>query len=169
MPDPFELSFRYTEEDYIRAFHLHFKRKLRPKTDLTVSVIAAGAGIYFLRDDGLRWLGISVIIVSTLFLLIFTAAFLFVPRFVFRREKKFRDAYQLQFSPEVIRFKTASIDSELKWELYTNVLEDRHTYLLYYGHGAFTVIPKRVFSNAAQREAFDALLTRSIKAVVRII
>ena len=43
----------------------------------------------------------------------------------------------------------------------------RDFYLLYYGRREFTVIPKRVFENAADKQAFDALLVAHVPKVER--
>jgi hypothetical protein len=85
----------------------------------------------------------SVVLVLMLF-----AAFVVIPPLAFRSEAKFRDDYSLTFSQEGIHFRTAHIDSQLQWDLYSRALIDRHSYVLYYGSRQFTVIPKRVFQSA---------------------
>jgi len=95
------------------------------------------------------------------------AAFTVIPFFIFRREPKFRDEYSLTFSPEGIHFRTASIDSQLQWSLYARALVDSHSYVLYYGSTQFTVIPKRIFSNAEQQQDFERLLTEHVSQIVR--
>jgi hypothetical protein len=104
---------------------------------------------------------------STVFALILVAAFLVIPQLAFRYEPKFRDEYSLTFSPENIQFRTANIDSHLEWSLYTKVLVNAHAYLLYWGSRTFTVIPKRIFQNTQQQEAFDELLAKHIPKIVR--
>jgi hypothetical protein len=95
------------------------------------------------------------------------AAFALIPRIAFRREPKFRDDYTLTFSPQGIHFQTAHIDSDLQWSLYNRALVDAHSFILYHGSQQFTVIPKRVFQDTAQREAFENLVAHSIPNIVR--
>jgi hypothetical protein len=51
--------------------------------------------------------------------------------------------------------------------MYSRALVDAHSYVLYYGSRQFTVIPKRVFQSADQRQAFEQLLTERISQIVR--
>jgi hypothetical protein len=134
---PISLSFRYSEIDYVRAFCAHYADRLRLWLDVCVVVALGAVGIYL-------W-----------------------PSLIFRREPKFRDEYSLTFSSEGIHFQTAHIDSHLAWDLYSRALVDAHSYVLYYGSRTFTVIPKRVFQNNQQQEAFDQLLAGHVPKIVR--
>jgi len=104
---------------------------------------------------------------SVVFLLILFAAFVVIPPLAFRSEAKFRDDYSLTFSPDGIHFRTAHIDSQLQWNMYSRALIDEHSYVLYYGSRQFTVIPKRVFQNAEQQQVFEKLLTQHVSKIVR--
>ena len=94
------------------------------------------------------------------------AAFVVIPVISFRREPKFCDDYSLSFSQQAIHFQTAHIDSDLKWDLYTSVLVDAYSFILYYGSNQFTVIPKRVFQDGSQRQAFEQLLAQNVARIV---
>jgi hypothetical protein len=101
------------------------------------------------------------------FALMLIAAFSVIPALAFRREPKFRDDYSLAFSAEGIHFRTAHIDSQLQWTMYSRALIDAHSYVLYYGSRQFTVVPKRVFQNTDQLQAFEQLLSERISNIVR--
>jgi hypothetical protein len=161
------LSFRYAESDYVRALRAHYASHLRLRLDIVVTVVLVGIGIYLGRSPNLRWLGVACIGIGVVFALMLIAAFTVIPPFAFRREPTFRDDYSLTFSSEGIHFRTAHIDSQLKWNIYSRVLVDAHSYLLYYGTRHFTVIPKRVFQSAEERQAFELLLTQQISQIVR--
>lgn len=94
------------------------------------------------------------------------AAFTLVPIILFRSEPKFRDEYSLEFSASGIHFRTAHIESDLKWDLYTSALVDLHSYILYYGSRQFTVVPKRVFQDISQRQMFEQLLAQNVPRIV---
>jgi hypothetical protein len=104
---------------------------------------------------------------SSILILILVAAFVVVPPLVFRFEPKFRDDYSLTFSPQGIHWRTAQIDSQLRWSVYTRALIDSHSYLLYSGGRRFTVIPKRVFETGEQMQNFEKLLAEHIAVILR--
>jgi YcxB-like protein len=161
------LSFRYLESDYVRALRAHYASRLRLPLDIVVTVVLAGIGTYLWRSSNLHWLGLACVVISVGFTLMLVAAFTVIPPLVFRREPKFRDDYSLTFSPEGIHFRTAHIDSELQWSIYSRALIDAHSYVLYYGSRQFSVIPKRVFQSVEQQQAFEQLLTQHVSQIIR--
>ena len=159
------LSFRYAERDYVRALRAHYASRLRLPLDVAVTVGLVVIGLYEWRS-GREWFGITALCVSGAFALLLIAVFTVLPQAVFRRQPRLRDEYSLTFSPQGIHFKTARIDSEIQWSLYCHALVDAHSFVLYSGSHQFSVIPKRVFHNAAQREAFERLLAANVPKVV---
>jgi len=159
------LSFRYAEEDYVRAMRAHYASRLRLPLDIAVTVGVAVLGAYELRS-GSHAFGIALLSVSGIFALILVAAFAVIPSISFRTQPKFRDEYSLRFSPEGIHFQTTHIDSDLQWGMYTSALVDAYSFILYYGSQQFTVIPKRVFQDGSQRQAFERLLVQNVPNVV---
>lgn len=167
MSETINLTFRYSELDYVRALRAHYSSRLRVRFDIAAGIVAALIGAYSLRSLGYHWIGIVCVAASgALFLLLF-AAFFVVPPIAFRSQAKFRDDYSLTFSQDGIHFQTAHIDSQLRWGLYSSALIDSHSYVLYYGSRQFTVIPKRVFQSGDQQRSFERLLTQRVSQVVR--
>jgi hypothetical protein len=163
--DTVNLSFRYVEQDYVRAMRAHYASRLRLPLDIAVIVGAAFFGAYEWRL-GSQGFGITMLCVSGVFALMLIAAFAIIPTVAFRRQPKFRDEYSLSFSPHGIHFQTAHIDSDLKWSMYTSALIDAYSFILYYGSQQFTVIPKRVFEDGSQRQTFEKLLEQNVSKVV---
>lgn len=161
------LSFRYAERDYVRALRAHYASRLRLRLDIVVTFVLAGIGAYLLHSPNAYWLGLACVIIAVVFSLMLVAAFTIIPSLAFRREPKFRDDYSLTFSPEGIHFRTAHIDSQLQWSMYSRALIDAHSYVLYYSSRQFTVIPKRVFQSVEQQQAFEQLLTQHVSQIVR--
>ena len=143
MDPPIELSFRYTQRDYVLALRSHYASHLRLWLDLSVIVVLAALGAYLWRFPNSHWVGFACIVIALGFALMLIAAFTIVPPLVFRSQPKFRDDYSLTFSAEGIHFRTQHIDSRLQWNIYSHASIDPHSYLLYYGSRQFTVIPKR--------------------------
>jgi len=167
MDSAINLSFRYQERDYVRAMRAHYSSRLRLRLDVIVIVGLVLVGTYLWRSPGTHWLGVASVSFSAAFALILVAAFVLVPPLAFRREPKFRDEYSLSFSAEGIHFHTASIDSQLQWNLYTRALVDANSYVLYHGPRSFTVIPKRAFQSAEQQAAFEKILIQNVRQVLK--
>ncbi len=159
------LSFRYAEQDYVRAMRAHYASRLRLPFDIAVIVGVAIVGAYEWRS-GAHGFGITLLCVSGILALMLVAAFAVIPTIAFRSQPKFRDDYSLSFSPQGIHFQTAHIDSDLKWGMYTSALVDTYSFILYYGSQQFTVVPKRVFQDVSQRQTFEQLLVQNVSKVV---
>ena len=159
------LSFRYVEQDYVRALRAHYAGRLRLPLDIAVIVGVAVVGAYEWRS-GSHVTGIISLCLSSILALMLVAAFAVIPSVAFRKQPKFLDEYSLAFSPEGIHFRTTHIDSDLKWGMYRWALVDAYSFILYYGSQQFTVIPKRVFESPSQREAFEQLLRQNVSRVV---
>jgi YcxB-like protein len=160
-----DLSFRYAEQDYVRAMRAHYASRLRLPLDITVIVGVAILGAYEWRL-GSHGLGITLLCASGILALMLVVAFTVIPRVSFRSQPKFRDDYSLRFSPQGIHFRTAHIDSDLQWAMYTGALVDTYSFILYYGSQQFTVVPKRVFQDGSQRRTFERLLVQNVPNVV---
>lgn len=159
------LSFRYSELDYVRAMRAHYASRLRLKLDAAVAVATALLGVYLWRSLDSRGWGIGLVCLSAVFVLMLVAAFGDIPRLVFRREPKFRGEYSLTFSPDGIDFRTAHIDSQLQWSMYSRALVDPHSFVLYHGTRSFTVIPKRVFETTEKLATFEHLVSEKIPEI----
>ena len=108
--------------------------------------------------------GMGSLVLST----ILVTVFFLVPRRIFRRNPKLHDEYSLTFSDEGIHFRTAHIDSQLAWTLYTNAVVSGNSYLLYYGESQLSIIPKRFFPSTDKREQFEQLLVRHLSKITRL-
>jgi YcxB-like protein len=167
MSETIDLSFHYSESDYVRALRAHYSSRLRVRFDILAAIVVAVLGAYSWHSPDYHWLSVMCVAASVILVLMLFAAFVVIPPLAFRGEAKFRDDYSLTFSQEGIHFRTAHIDSQLQWNLYSRALIDRHSYVLYYGSRQFTVIPKRVFQSAEQQRTFEQLLTQHVSKIVR--
>src|SRR5579885_1175860 len=129
-------SFRYSEQDYVRAMRAHYASRLRLPLDIVVCAAIAGLSLYELWA-GWKLSGVALLFVSAAFSLMLLSAFTVIPKIAFRRELKFRDDYELTFCPKGIHFHTSHIESDLEWRLYTNALMSKDSYIPYYGANQF--------------------------------
>ena len=102
------LSFRYAEQDYVRALRAHYAGRLRLPLDIAAIVGVAVIGAYEWRS-GSHGAGIISFCLSGVLALMLVAAFAVIPSIAFRKQLKFRDEYSLSFSPEGIHFQTTHI------------------------------------------------------------
>ena len=165
MDSPVHLLFRYSEQDFVRAMRAHYAARLRVRLDVVVALATAACGIYLWRSPESRMLGIFLVGLSATLALILVLAFAILPAMLFRREPKLRDEYALTFSSEGIHFRIDHIDSQLQWSLYNRALIDDYSFLLYYGTGSFSIIPKRVFHTTEQRTEFRELVAKKIPEI----
>jgi hypothetical protein len=144
-----------------------YASRLRVRLDIFLALVLAAVRAYFWPSPSSHWFGVLAVAASAVFCVILVAAFLVIPPVAFHYQPKFRDEYSLTFSLEGIHFQTAHIDSHLEWSIYSQVLVDAHSYLLYWGSRTFTIIPKRVFQNTEQQGSFEQLLAGRIPKIVR--
>jgi len=167
MDSTVNLSFHYRESDYVRALRAHYASRLHLRFDLALCVILAVTGVCLWPLEDMHWFGVVFLAVAVIFALMLLAAFVVIPKCIFRSEPRFQDDYTLAFSTEGIHFQTKHIDSNLQWHMYTRALVDAHSYLLYYGSRQFSLVPKRVFDNDEQRQSFEQLLAQHVSKIIR--
>jgi hypothetical protein len=164
MSESVELQFRYTEDEYVAAIRTYLLAKRRITFLVGIASLTTLLGIYFLLTQSDTAATISFLCTGTFLFGLFATSFGIFPHRRFRANPQFRSEYYLQFGEDGILFRTDYIDSTLKWEMYTEALETEKFYLLSYGEGAVTVIPKRVFNSSEQQSQFRDLLMRKVTA-----
>ena len=161
------VNFTYSKQDCLRAWRRHLKERLNLPLDLAVIAIVAAFGIWQWRVDGPTVLSVAALGLACVLGLLIASALYFVPLMAYRRDAKLKRPYHLRFSEDGIEFETDNLSSQLGWQMYTNVLIDRHSYLLYYGKAQFTIVPKHVLPDDRGRSKFEHLLQMKIPAVIR--
>jgi YcxB-like protein len=161
------LDFNYSQQDCLRAWRRHFKERMKLPLDLVGVAVLAVFGCWQWWLDGPSGLSIAALTLAAVFALIIMSALYLVPLMVYRRDEKLKRSYHLRFGEDAIEFSTDNLDSRLGWELYTNVLIDRHSYLLYYGNVQFTIIPAHALRDDESRREFEQLLQKKIQNIVR--
>jgi hypothetical protein len=164
MTKPASISICFTNElkDHIEAQRVLYGKSVLAKLDKVVAVLLFGFGIYALASVGLRWWTIiwfPLAVAEWFNLLSLTR---WRTKVDFQRNPKFREEYHLTFSRDNIYFKTASLDSTLQWTHYERVIESPALFLLMYGKGLYTLIPKRCFSSNEEINAFRTLANQAI-------
>jgi len=116
-------------------------------------------GGFLLYTTSYVW-GMLFLLVGTLELFNLLPASVIRAVIEYRSNPKFREEYQLTLTDDHLRFRTATIDSALKWTHYSHYFETPKAFMLVYGKRMYTVIPKRALANAEQVEQLRSLLGR---------
>lgn len=127
-----------------------------------VAVLIFGLGIYFVVSAGLRWWTIIWFPLAVAEWFNLFSLIRWRTTIEFRRNPKFREEYHLTFSRDNVHFKTASLDSTLQWTHYERVIETPDLFLLMYGKGLYTLIPKRCLTSNEDINTFRSLLDQTI-------
>lgn len=156
------IRFQPELRDQIRASLVHYRQGVLRICDRVAGTAMLIAGLMLFVTGWPWWL-------LTIFCLIGFAEWSDVLHFhtlrawlFFRRNKKFSDEYTVTFTPEGLHFKTVSIDSNLAWSIYDNVVEDSVVFLLMTGKSFYSVMPKRAFRDEDEVNRFRKMVQASI-------
>ena len=89
--------------------------------------------------------------------------YFYIPIYKFKSVAKYQEEYSLLFFEDGIKFKTSTIDSELKWTIYSETWECNDFYFLIQTPRIYTLVPKRAFASLTEKNAFDKLITSNMK------
>ncbi len=159
---PISISFINELKDHIEAHRVLYSNGVMAKMDKVVAVLLFGFGVYCVAFVALRWWTVIWFPLAVAEWFNWLSLSRWRTKIAFRRNPKFREEYHLTFTPENIHFKTASIDSSLPWTNYERVIESPELFLLMYGSGLYTLIPKRCFTSNEEMNAFRALVRQTM-------
>ena len=158
------LTFKYTQSEYVKAERRYlFASKTISRT--TVVILAAYflfAVVYLFLSAFSLW-SILALAVAVFAGIMGSVLYFYIPVYKFKSTAKYQEEYFLEFSAGGIKFKTATIDSELKWAVYSEAWECEEFYFLVQAPRMYTLIPKRAFPGSSEKSAFDELITSNMK------
>jgi len=167
-----QLSFRYSEEEYLAAIRFYFWHS---KTLLGRAIVT-----YVLFSVALVLLplavGFSLPVWANLALVGIAGVALFHgyvvdrPRTYFQGDPKFRDDYYLTFTDSGIEFHTQNMSSMTAWNFYSGVVESDSFYILIYGKNihSLSIVPKRAFQSSNQDTTFRQILRRNVDPTLKL-
>lgn len=167
-----QLSYRYTEEEYLAAIRFYFWHSTPLQTGAIVIYVLLSAALVVL----VSLIGFSLPVWAYLALIGIAGVALFHgyvidrPRTYFRGNPKFRDEYHLTFTDAGIEFHTQNMSSMIAWNFYSGVVENDSFYILMYGRDihALTIIPRRAFQSGNQETIFRQLLRRNLNPTLKL-
>ena len=145
-PQDITIHFRYTFEEYIDAYRLHYSqlRRLKRNIIFSVALLFLGVGLcLFLGYSFSNSLPIYASVILAAFLL---SEYFLSPSKSFERDPRLKEERTLTFSEEKIIFKIGKDMISVKWKQYSHFLENSEFYLFYYAPETFLILPKRAFT-----------------------
>jgi len=153
-----DIKFQYTEQEYAKAVRKYLLvTDTIKKLDLVLAIIGVPCALVYFFLASYNWFSILLLVCAVLFTGFIGLQYLYAPVLTFRKTPKFKEEYHLTFTAEGILFETATIHSELKWDAYTAFWESEDCYYLVQEEHIYTILPKRVFGNDAEKLAFERM------------
>ncbi len=151
------LEFTYKKKEIIGAFRLHYCRILSWKIGFLVVIFEIILAIIFQIYIEDMLFGMGFIFLGIFVLFFYIIIFGIKPHLVWNKFHKYRERYYLKFSLDKIVFKTVTINSELKWDIYDQLFESKKYLFLYQKSNIFTLLPKRAFKDVADIDILKQL------------
>jgi hypothetical protein len=164
--DAIQIEFDHRLGEHLRARRLFYRhRSWFAKADRVVAVLLALFGVTLIALAGLRWWTAIWLVIAPIEWFNLLSIEPLVVRYQFRRSPKFLAPTSLSFSREQIHYRTGSIDSTLRWDLFDGLLEDEELFLLVYrAPRSYAVIPRRAFASPAEQSDFRELARSALAA-----
>lgn len=164
-----ELRFQYTQSEYIRAERQYLiSCKIIHKYDIAlVAVFLLLSVVYMLFTSFSIF---SILIFGLIIVVTALGSYLYIlmPILKFKQTAKYHEEYTLVFSKETIEFKTQSIESEMKWDIYSALWESHDFYYLIQAPRIYTLIPKRVFKDLNEKRLFEEIVQSRVKTTKHV-
>ena len=165
-----ELTFRYTQSEYVKAERQYlFASKTITKTSVVILALYLPASLIYLFFSAFSTLSIAAFAVAAITAVIGYTLYFYLPAYKFKQTAKYHEEYSLTFSNTGIKFKTPSINSELKWNIYSAFWESCDFYFLIQAPRMYTLIPKRVLESPAARQTFEDIVRANMNGSKRIV
>lgn len=156
------IRFRYTLDEYLKAYRLHYMELKRVKRAIMLAVTLLFLGIGLCLLFGYSFLRSLPIYASIILSGILLSEYFSAPNKSFHRDPRLKEEHTMTFSDEKIVFEVRNMTASLKWKQYFRYAESPDFYLLYYGQEAFLILPKAAFT-PPQHKYFKKILTHKFK------
>lgn len=128
---------------------------------LTSGLLAIAGAFLLLQGSHLAW-SVAFLLVSVIEWFDLFPAWAARGWLEYKWNPKFKDEYTLTVTPEHLRFKTSTIETTVKWDHYTKVVETDRIFVLVYGKQMYSVIPKRALPGEEEVRTLRNLLNQCI-------
>lgn len=155
------LNFKYARDEYVESRRNYlFRNKTIKKLDLLLIGVLILFTLYLFINNGLSTLTIMLIILLFIISAILMVLYIFQSEMFYDRIDKFKQQYHLEFNENKILFKTDGINSELEWNFYGALWENKKFFYIIHSKEIYILIPKRVFNNINEITEFRELFLK---------
>ena len=102
-----------------------------------------------------------------IFIVLESYLYFLMPILKFKHTKKYQDEYNMIFSSDTIIWRTPSIETEMKWDFYSELWESNDFYFLVQSPHIYGIIPKRAFATNTDKYTFEEIALSNLKSVKR--
>ena len=149
------ITFKYTQAEYVKAERQYLlASKTITKMNVVVLAIYLPFSLLYLFFSSFSVLSIVAAGVAIFALIAGCALYFYIPAYKFRATAKYQETYHLAFSKDGIEFKTTTIHSELKWDVYSELWESNDFYFLIHAPRRPTLISRRSSTPPSSKQAF---------------
>ena len=168
--DTVELTFKYTQAEYVKADRQYLiASKTISKTSIVVLAIFLPASLLYLFLSSFSVPGIIFTAIGVVAAIVGSTLYFYLPLYKFKITPKYKEEYTLTFSNSGITFKTPSIDSTIKWDMYSEIWESNDFYFLIQSPRIYTLIPKRAFGSPVEMRMFEDISISNLKCTKRAV
>ncbi|MGN6714672.1 YcxB family protein [Anaerocolumna jejuensis] len=164
-----QLVFKYTQSEYVKAErqYLILNKTIRKYDPILATLfLLFSISCIFLSSFSV----FSIIILGIVLIATAIGSYLYflMPVFKFKYTEKYHEEYIMVFSKDSIKWITPSIESELKWNIYSELWESNDFYYLIQVPRMYMLIPKRAFAAQKDKQTFEEIALSSLKSIKRI-
>jgi len=157
------LSFTYSKSEFTRAMRQSYDDRKRIVFDLLLSVAVIFYGIYEISSARYEIFSAFIIVLAALYLFVIFAKYFIAPSVIYKKNPQFKEEIELAFLPDEIHFKAGAAKSTLPWSAYRGLKETKEFIFLQAGKNQATYIPKRIFKNSDDMNAFMTMVRFKVK------
>ena len=164
-----KLRFQYTQSEYIKAERQYLiSSKTIHKYDIALAAVFLLLSVVYMLFSSFSVF--SILIFGLIIVVTALGSYLYIlmPILKFKQTAKYHEEYTLVFSKETIKFKTQSMESEIKWNIYSALWESRGFYYLIQALRVYTLIPKRVFKDLNEKQLFEEITQSRVKTTKHV-
>jgi len=165
---PVQARFRVELRDMLQAERAHYRQSKFVFADRAFAIAAFLYGLFVVASIGFYSWGLLMFPLSVLLWIDFFSLRQLRVRFMYARNPKHRQECTMTFSEEDIRVQSETIDSIVRWSYFERVIEAEEVFLLYYGKGMYTLLPKRGLQSTYDLGQFRGLLTRRLGSAASV-
>lgn len=164
-----KLRFQYTQSEYIKAERQYLiSSKTIHKYDIALVTLFLLLSVVYMLFSSFSVFSILIFGLIIVVTALGSYIYILMPILKFKQTAKYHEEYTLVFSKETIIFKTQSIESEMKWDIYFALWESHDFYYLIQAPRIYTLIPKRVFKDLNEKQLFEEIAQSRVKTTKHV-